>query len=44
MHNAAVLGENLRQSGFFINVKDIEKPNWKIVMNEDEMKRWAQIL
>jgi len=44
LHNAAERAQNREATGFFISVRDIDNPRWKIQMvDEHEMLRWMEI-
>jgi len=42
--NIRVMRENKASSGFYVTVKDIENPEWRVAMNsEKDMKKWMEI-
>lgn len=44
-HNARNARRNRKESGLFISVRDIDRPEWRIDMpNEKNQKRWMEIL
>ena len=44
-HNIAVNRKNKIESGLFIQVKDIDNPEWRVAMlNKKEQSRWMEIL
>ena len=44
-HNARVERENRKASGLFVQVRDIDHPEWRIDMpNEKSQRRWMEIL